>query len=147
MTAADGPVDTTAAVSAGQFRECLELATADEEVSAVIVLVLPTGATGDLVAAIQQADIRVPLAVVLLDQAETVRLLPGSAKGDGEAGGIPIPAFSSPEAVAAAVARAARYGARGGRHCTRARRHQNRGRARTGARVPPVGRSPGLASA
>src|SRR5581483_6173377 len=74
---ADGPVDTTAAVSAGQFRECLELAAADEEVSAVIALVLPTGATGDLVAAIQQADIRVPLAAVLLDQAETVRLLPG----------------------------------------------------------------------
>jgi len=109
--AADGPIDTTAAVSAGQFRECLELAAADEEVSAMIVLVLPTGATGDLVAAIQQADIRVPLAIVLLDQAETVRLLPGPAKGDGEAGGIPIPVYSYPEAAAAAVARAARYGA------------------------------------
>jgi acyl-CoA synthetase (NDP forming)/GNAT superfamily N-acetyltransferase len=117
---ADGPVDTTAAVSAGQFRECLELAAADEEVSAVIALVLPTGATGDLVAAIQQADIRVPLAAVLLDQAETVRLLPGPAKGDGPGGtgggsppadGIRIPAYSSPEAAAASVARAARYGA------------------------------------
>ena len=109
--AADGPIDTTAAVSAGQFRECLELAAADEEVSAMIVLVLSTGATGDLVAAIQQADIRVPLAIVPLDQAETVRLLPGPAKGDGEAGGVPIPAYSYPEAAAAAVARAARYGA------------------------------------
>ena len=109
--AAGGPIDTTAAVSAGQFRECLELAAADEEVSAMIVLVLPTGSTGDLVAAIQQADIRVPLAIVLLDQAETVRLLPGPAKGDGEAGGAPIPAYSYPEAAAAAVARAARYGA------------------------------------
>ncbi len=108
---ADGPVDTTAAVSAGQFRECLELAAADEEVSAVIALVLPTGATGDLVAAIQQADIRVPLAAVLLDQAETVRLLPGPAKRDGEAGGTRIPAYAYPEAAAAAVARAARYGA------------------------------------
>ena len=77
--AADGPIDTTAAVSADQFRECLELVAADEQVSAVIALVLPTGATGDLVAAVQQADIRVPLAVVQLDQAETVRLLPGSA--------------------------------------------------------------------
>ncbi len=109
--AAGGPIDTTAAVSAGQFRECLELAAADEEVSAMIVLVLPTGSTGDLVAAIQQADIRVPLAIVPLDQAETVRLLPGPAKGDGEAGGAPIPAYSYPEAAAAAVARAARYGA------------------------------------
>ncbi len=108
---ADGPIDTTAAVSAGQFRECLELAAADEEVSAMIALVLPTGATGDLVPAIQEADIRVPLAAVLLDQAETVRLLPGPAKGDGKAGGIRIPAYASPAAAAAAVARAARYGA------------------------------------
>jgi acyl-CoA synthetase (NDP forming) len=55
---ADGPIDTTAAISAGQFRECLELAAADEAVSAMIALALPTGATGDLVAAIQQADVR-----------------------------------------------------------------------------------------
>jgi acyl-CoA synthetase (NDP forming)/GNAT superfamily N-acetyltransferase len=109
--AADGPVDTTAAVSAGQFRECLELAAADEEVSAMIALVLPTGATGDLLAAIQQADIRVPLAVVLLDQAETVRLLPGPATRDAAAGKSRIPAYNYPEAAAAAVARAARYGA------------------------------------
>ena len=109
--AADGPIDTTAAVSADRFRECLELAAADEEVSAMIALVLPTGSTGDLIAAIQQADIRVPLAIVLLDQAETVRLLPGPAKENGEAGGIPIPVYSYPEAAAAAVARAARYGA------------------------------------
>jgi acyl-CoA synthetase (NDP forming) len=98
-------------VSAGQFGECLGLAAADEEVSAMIALVLPTGATGDLVAAIQQADIRVPLAVVLLGQAETVRLLPGPGKGDGHSGGSRVPAYSSPEAAAAAVARAARYGA------------------------------------
>jgi len=103
--AADGPIDTTAAVSAGQFRECLELAAADEEVSAMIALVLPTGSTGDLVAAIQQANIRVPLAAVLLDQAETVRLL--AAPEDSRR----IPAYGYPEAAAAAVARAARYGA------------------------------------
>jgi acyl-CoA synthetase (NDP forming) len=102
--AVDGPIDTTAAVSAGQFRECLELAAADEEVSAMIALVLPTGATGDLVAAIQQADIRVPLAAVLLDQTETVRLLPNTDDGRQ------IPAYAYPEAAAAAVARAARYG-------------------------------------
>ena len=103
--AAGGPIDTTAAVSAGQFRECLELAAADEAVSAVIVLALPTGATGDIVAAIQQADVRVPLAAVLLDQAETVRLLPETDDGRQ------IPAYAYPEAAAAAVTRAARYGA------------------------------------
>ena len=147
---ADGPIDTTAAVSAGQFRECLELAAADEEVSAMIALVLPTGATGDLVAAIQQADIRVPLAAVLLDQAETVRLLPGPAKGDGKAGGIRIPAYSLPGGgrgrrrprgqVRGMARRAERRGAR-------VRRHQDRGRACAGARVPRIGRSRGLASA
>ena len=103
--AADGPIDTTAAVSAGQFRECLELAAADEAVSAEIALVLSTGATGDMVAAIQQADVRVPLAAVLLDQTETVRLLPKTDDGRQ------IPAYAYPEAAAAAVARAARYGA------------------------------------
>jgi acyl-CoA synthetase (NDP forming) len=108
---ADGPIDTTAAVSADRFRKCLELAAADEEVSAMITLILPTGATGDLVPAIQEADIRVPLAAVLLNQAETVRLLPGSAKGDRELDRTRIPAYASPAAAAAAVARAARYGA------------------------------------
>ena len=71
----------------------------------MIVLALPTGATGDIVAAIQQADVRVPLGAVLLDQAETVRLLPKTDDGRQ------IPAYAYPEAAAAAVARAARYGA------------------------------------
>jgi acyl-CoA synthetase (NDP forming)/GNAT superfamily N-acetyltransferase len=103
--AVSGPIDTSAAISTEAFRECLELAAADEEVSAMIVLALPTGATGDIVAAIRQADIRVPLAAVLLGQAETVRLLPGRTDGPR------IPAYAYPEAAAAAVARAARYGA------------------------------------
>jgi acyl-CoA synthetase (NDP forming)/RimJ/RimL family protein N-acetyltransferase len=102
---ADGPIDTTAAIPADQFRQVLELAATDEEVSAVIALVLPTAATGDLVTAIQQADIRVPLAAVLLEQAEAVRLLPGR-DGHGQ-----IPAYAYPEAAAAALARAASYGA------------------------------------
>ena len=74
-----GPVDTTAAVSAEAFRRCLELLAVDDGVDAMIVLVQPTGATGDLITAIQDADIRVPLAAVALDQAETVRLMPRSA--------------------------------------------------------------------
>ncbi len=99
-----GPVDTTAAISAGNFRQCLELLAADDEVDALIALVLPTAATGNLVAAIQQADVSVPLAAVVLDQPESVRLIP-RAEGDGQ-----IPAYGFPEAAAAAMARAARYG-------------------------------------
>jgi acyl-CoA synthetase (NDP forming)/GNAT superfamily N-acetyltransferase len=100
-----GPVDTTAAISAENFRQCLELIAADDEVDAMIAVVLPTAATGDLVAAIQQAAVGVPLAAVVLDQPESVRLLP-RAEGDGQ-----IPAYGYPEAAAAAMARAARYGA------------------------------------
>jgi acyl-CoA synthetase (NDP forming) len=103
--AADGPVDTTVAISAETFRQCLELLAADDEVDAMIALVLPTAATGDLVTAIQQADIRIPLAAVVLDQPESVRLLP-RADGEGQ-----IPAYGYPEAAATAMARAARYGA------------------------------------
>ena len=100
-----GPVDTTAAVSGEDFRRCLELLTADEEVDAMIALVVPTGITGDLVQAIQDAGIRVPLAAVVLSQPESVRLILRSA-GDAQ-----IPAHCYPEAAVAALARAARYGA------------------------------------
>ena len=100
-----GPVDTTAAISAGDFRRCLELLAADDGVDAMIALVLPTGATGDLITAIQDADVGVPLAAVALDQAEAVRLMPRSA-ADGQ-----IPVYDVPEAAAAALAHAARYGA------------------------------------
>jgi acyl-CoA synthetase (NDP forming) len=103
--AVGGPIDTTAAISAENFRRSLELLAADDEVDGIIALVLPTAATGDLVAAIQQAEVRVPLAAVLLDQAESVRLIP-HGDGDGQ-----IPAYGYPEAAAAAMARAARYGA------------------------------------
>ena len=95
-----GPVDTTAAISGEAFRQCLELVAADENVHAVIALVLPTGATGDLIQAIRQADVRVPLAAVVLNQAESVRLL-----------GDTIPAYAYPRAAAGAIARAAAYGA------------------------------------
>jgi acyl-CoA synthetase (NDP forming)/GNAT superfamily N-acetyltransferase len=100
-----GPVATTAAISAETFRQCLELLAADDEVDAVIALVLPTAATGDLVTAIRQADVSVPLAAVVLDQPDSVRLLP-RPDGAGQ-----IPAYGYPEAAAAAMARAARYGA------------------------------------
>jgi acyl-CoA synthetase (NDP forming) len=100
-----GPVDTTAALSADDFRRCLELLAADDEVDAMIVLVLPTGANADLITAIQDADIGVPLAAVALGQAESVRLMPRPATGDQ------IPVYDAPETAAAALAHAARYGA------------------------------------
>jgi acyl-CoA synthetase (NDP forming) len=104
-SAVGGPVDTTAAISAEDFRQCLELLASDDEVDALIALIMPTAATGDLVAAIQQADISIPLAAVVLGQPESVRLIP-RAEGDGQ-----IPAYGYPEAAVAAMARAARYGA------------------------------------
>jgi acyl-CoA synthetase (NDP forming)/GNAT superfamily N-acetyltransferase len=102
-----GPVDTTAAISAEAFRRTLELLAADDGVDAMIALVQPTGANGDLITAIQDADIRVPLVAVVLDQAETVRLLPrpASCGDDGQ-----IPVYDIPQAAAAALAHAARYG-------------------------------------
>ena len=99
-----GPVDTTATVSGEDFRRCLELLAADEDVDAMIALVLPTGATGDLITAIRDADVGVPLAAVALDQVEAVRLMPRPAGGQ-------IPVYDVPEAAAAALAHAAGYGA------------------------------------
>jgi acyl-CoA synthetase (NDP forming)/GNAT superfamily N-acetyltransferase len=98
-----GPVDTMTTVSGEDFLQCLELLAADEDVHALVALVLPTGATGDLVAAIQQADVGIPFAAVVLNQAESVRLLSG-AKGQ-------VPAYGYPEAAVRALARAAGYGA------------------------------------
>ena len=72
----------------------------DDEVDAVLAIVLPTGATGDLEAAIQQADVPKPLAAVVLTQPESVRLLNNR-----------VPAYGSPEAAVRALARAAGYGA------------------------------------
>jgi acyl-CoA synthetase (NDP forming)/GNAT superfamily N-acetyltransferase len=99
-----GPVDATGTVSAEAFRQCLELLAAEEDVHAIVAIVLPTGATGALEAAIQAAassDVMsgVPLAAVVLTQPESVRLL-------GQ-----IPAYGSPEAAVRALARAAGYGA------------------------------------
>ncbi|MBO0821224.1 MAG: acetate--CoA ligase family protein, partial [Nocardiopsaceae bacterium] len=98
----DGPVDTTAPVSGETFRQVLEALAADEEVHAIIAIVLPTAATGDLETAIADADVAVPLAAVALNQPEAVRLL---AARSGR-----VPAYGYPEAAVAALARAARYG-------------------------------------
>ena len=96
-----GPVDTVATVSADDFRQALEVLAADEEVHAIIALVLRTGATGDLLSAIEDADLGLPLAVVVLNQPEAVRTL-DTRRGK-------VPAYAYPEAAARALARAARY--------------------------------------
>jgi acyl-CoA synthetase (NDP forming)/GNAT superfamily N-acetyltransferase len=103
------PVDTTATVTEDAFRRVLEIVAADDGVDSVLALALPTAATGDLTAAIRAAVVPVPLAAVLLDQAEAVQLLTrtgGNAQHDNR-----IPAYAYPEAAAKALARAATYGA------------------------------------
>ena len=102
--AVSGPVDLTATVSGEDFRQCLELLAATGEVHAIIALVLPTGATGDLVTAIAEADVSIPLAAVVLNQPESVRSLPRSGGGQ-------VPGYGYPEAAVAALAHAASYGA------------------------------------
>jgi acyl-CoA synthetase (NDP forming)/GNAT superfamily N-acetyltransferase len=95
-----GPAETPAPVSAEAFRERMEQLAADDEVHAVVAIVLPTGATGDLETAIREASTRKPLAAVVLTQPESVRLIDNR-----------IPAYGSPEAAVRAVAHAAGYGA------------------------------------
>jgi acyl-CoA synthetase (NDP forming)/GNAT superfamily N-acetyltransferase len=99
--AVNGPVDTTAPVSADVFRRVLEMLGGDEDVHSIIALVLRTGATGDLLQAVAEAEIDVPLAVVVLNQPEAVRLV--DTKG-GKA-----PAYAYPETAARALSRAVKY--------------------------------------
>jgi acyl-CoA synthetase (NDP forming)/GNAT superfamily N-acetyltransferase len=101
-------VDTTAPVSAADFRRHLETVAAAGEVDAIVAIVLPTGATGDLAAAITAADTRGrPVAAVVLTQPESVRLLDPAPDGPGRR----IPAYGGPEIAVRALARAAAYGA------------------------------------
>jgi acyl-CoA synthetase (NDP forming)/GNAT superfamily N-acetyltransferase len=92
-----GPVDTTAAVGNDAFRACLEEAAADEGVDALLAVAVPT-AISDLRTAIAGAQTGKPIAAVLLDQAESVRMLaPGR------------PSYGDPEGAARALGHAARY--------------------------------------
>jgi acyl-CoA synthetase (NDP forming)/GNAT superfamily N-acetyltransferase len=99
-----GPVDTTAGVSAEAFGYCLAELAAGGEADAMIVLVVPTAAA-DLVPALTARPLEVPVAAVILDQPDAVRVLPG---GGGVAD---VPAYAYPEGAARALGRAARYGA------------------------------------
>ena len=103
--AVGGPIDTTAAVSADAFAAALAVAAGDTGVDAVLALVVPTAAS-DLIPALTAARLPVPLAAVVLDQAESVRLLPSTGSGAGPG----VPAYAYPESAARALSRAARYG-------------------------------------
>ncbi len=82
-TASSGPVATAATVSDETFRACLEAVAADDGVDAVLAVAVPT-AIADLRTAVITASVAKPIAVVLVDQAESVRLLAG---GDGSGTG------------------------------------------------------------
>ena len=87
-----GPVDTCAVVTTETFRACVEEVAADDGVDAVLAVAVPT-AFSDLSAAVTEAVISKPLAVALLDRAESVRRLkrrpaalpPGSQADTGPA--------------------------------------------------------------
>jgi len=102
-SALDGPVDTTAGVTADAFREALRIVAGEDGVDAVIALVV-RHAPADLVPVLTAGGLPVPVAAAVLDQPEAVRLL--RAGGAGPA----VPAYAYPEAAARALARAARYG-------------------------------------
>jgi acyl-CoA synthetase (NDP forming) len=110
------PIDTTAAVSQDAFRACLEEAAADDGIDAVIAVTVPT-AIADLGQAVSAAHVTKPLAAVVLDQQETVRLLARDDRRVGQAAVPPgrtavpaaIPAYAFPESAARALGHAAGY--------------------------------------
>jgi acyl-CoA synthetase (NDP forming)/GNAT superfamily N-acetyltransferase len=69
-----GPVDTSPVVTTDTFRACVQEVAADDRVDAVLAVAVPT-AFSDLSAAVAEAVVSKPLAVALLDRAESVRRL------------------------------------------------------------------------
>jgi acyl-CoA synthetase (NDP forming)/RimJ/RimL family protein N-acetyltransferase len=106
--AVSGPVDTTAGVSADTFRACLSEVAADDSVDALVAIGVPT-AIADLTVAIAGAEVSKPMAAVLLDQAESVRLLGAAGSGPDDAGRTRIPAYGYPEGAVRAIGHAVRY--------------------------------------
>jgi acyl-CoA synthetase (NDP forming)/GNAT superfamily N-acetyltransferase len=98
-SALGGPVNATAAVGAEAFGAAIQVAA---EGADALIAVVVRGGRPDLVPAITAARLPAPVAAVVLDQPEAVRLLPGDP---------PVPTYAYPEAAARALARAARYGA------------------------------------
>ena len=99
-----GPVDTSPVVTTDTFRACVEEVAADDGVDAVLAVAVPT-AFSDLSAAVAEAVVSKPLAVALLDRAESVTRLkrlpvaqpPAGPHADtGPAGGAQPPARQLP---------------------------------------------------
>jgi acyl-CoA synthetase (NDP forming)/RimJ/RimL family protein N-acetyltransferase len=109
------PVDTTAAVTQDAFRASLEAVAADDGVDSVLAVTVPT-AIADLIEAVGSSRVAKPLAVVALDQQETVRLLPSANHHPGlRAVPSAVPVYAFPEGAARALGHAARYQAWRGR--------------------------------
>ncbi|CAL9649998.1 bifunctional acetate--CoA ligase family protein/GNAT family N-acetyltransferase [Streptomyces sp. enrichment culture] len=103
--AVGNPVDATAAVSEEQFGACLERITRYGGVDAVLVALVPTAvaaATGDdLARAVTDVGRGLkPIALVRLEQARSVELLPAP-------GGTAVPSYAEPRSAARALAHAA----------------------------------------
>ncbi len=135
------PVDTSPAVTTETFRACVEEVAADDGVDAVLAVAVPT-AFSDLSAAVAEATVSKPLAVALLDRAESVTRLkrrpvaqpPGPHADTAPAGGpsaahpvaavideaaaaiTGVPCYADPGDAARALGHAARYRAWRGRH-------------------------------
>ena len=80
-----GPVDTGPSVTTDTFRVCLEDVAADDGVDAVLAVVVPT-AISDLSAAAAEAVLSKPLAVAMLDRAESAQRLKRLPVGQPSAG-------------------------------------------------------------
>jgi acyl-CoA synthetase (NDP forming) len=110
-----GPVDTTAAVGHAAFRACLEEVAADDDVNALLVVTAPTAIT-DLTQAVATARVCKPLVTAVLDQPETVRLVPAVCAGAPDADRpAAVPVYAYPEGAARALGHAAAYHAWRGR--------------------------------
>ena len=131
-----GPVDTCAVVTTEAFRACVEEVAADDGVDAVLAVAVPT-AFSDLSAAVAEAVISKPLAVALLDRAESVRRLkrrpvapppsgphPDTGPAAGTAAAVidvaaaaitGVPCYADPDNAARALGHAVRYRAWRGR--------------------------------
>jgi acyl-CoA synthetase (NDP forming)/RimJ/RimL family protein N-acetyltransferase len=101
-----GPVDATAGVGAEAFQKCLEIVAEDDSVDAVLAIGVPT-AVADLSTAFRAARVTKPMAVALLDQADTVRLLPAASPDQPRPRH--VPAYAYPESAAQAIAHAIHY--------------------------------------
>jgi acyl-CoA synthetase (NDP forming) len=107
-------------VSDETFRACLEAVAGDDGVDAVLAVAVPT-AIADLRTAVITASVAKPIAVVLVDQAESVRLLAGDdgsgtgqwAAATGQRTAVTAvsgrPAYAYPESAVRALGHAVRY--------------------------------------